>query len=420
MFDDFLTTSTEATTSTEGAGERANDHVDLAGVDNYAELVLLLKLNELGEIDDIAYILEEALGDDETTSQGFASILFDQLCKDALKVFRVVVFLTALSATMMSPRLEKAGMTEEIVSGNVGFESLMDILCTIETRGTARTDTVGAQSLDSSLLDGFRVDKVEVVVGGKHFAHGNEDSDSGGQGVPPQSRGSASASLSSMRAKPEVEVRRSSRRPAPSSKLLLPLVCLATSGLEPGCNRSSKLSFRCGSRADRGLLLDAQLTWAGLGVTLQKSAKLKLLEGVLSANPKRPLLPPGVCIIDDGRGVVLDGGVDGAMTRALLRPFAGVAIDIERVHGKIGVVVFRQFRRGGGRLPFCCGLDSESAASLATSLTAGCRIFVDVGKPRTFAAVSAAMYTAPFLILTLASANLSWRALVICDRQLVT
>lgn len=70
--------------------------------------------------------------------------------------------------------------------------------------------------------------------------------------------------------------------------------------------------------------MDAQLTWAGLGVTLQKSAKLKLLEGVLSAKPKRPLLPPGVCIIDDGRGVVLDGGVDGAIIRALLIPFAGV------------------------------------------------------------------------------------------------
>lgn len=43
----------------------------------------------------------------------------------------------------------------------------MDILSTVETRRTAGTDTISAQSLDSGLLDGFRVDEVEVVVGGK-------------------------------------------------------------------------------------------------------------------------------------------------------------------------------------------------------------------------------------------------------------
>jgi hypothetical protein len=57
---------------------------------------------------------------------------------------------------------------------------------------------------------------------------------------------------------------------------------------------------------------------------LQKSAKLKLVEGVLSAKPKRPLLPPGVCIMDDGKGVVLVGGVVGTNALALLTPFAGV------------------------------------------------------------------------------------------------
>lgn len=64
---------------------------------------------------------------------------------------------------------------------------------------------------------------------------------------------------------------------------------------------------------------------------MQKSAKLKLFEGVFSANPKRPLLPPGVCIIEDGKGVVLDGGVDGARTLALLTPFAGVGEPYKRI-----------------------------------------------------------------------------------------
>lgn len=53
------------------------------------------------------------------------------------------------------------------MSGNVGFEGLVNILSAVETRGTTRTDTVSAQSFDGSLLDGFRVDEVEVVVGGK-------------------------------------------------------------------------------------------------------------------------------------------------------------------------------------------------------------------------------------------------------------
>jgi hypothetical protein len=44
---------------------------------------------------------------------------------------------------------------------------LVDILSAVETRRTAGTDTVSAQSLDCSLLDGFGVDEVEVVVSSK-------------------------------------------------------------------------------------------------------------------------------------------------------------------------------------------------------------------------------------------------------------
>ena len=53
------------------------------------------------------------------------------------------------------------------MGGNIGFEGLVNILSAVETRGTARTDTVSAQSLDCSLLDGLGVDEVEVVVSGK-------------------------------------------------------------------------------------------------------------------------------------------------------------------------------------------------------------------------------------------------------------
>jgi hypothetical protein len=53
------------------------------------------------------------------------------------------------------------------MGGNIGFEGLVDILSAVETRRTAGTDTVSAQSLDCSLLDGFGVDEVEVVVSGE-------------------------------------------------------------------------------------------------------------------------------------------------------------------------------------------------------------------------------------------------------------
>ena len=50
---------------------------------------------------------------------------------------------------------------------------------------------------------------------------------------------------------------------------------------------------------------------AGLGVTLTKSAKLKLVPGVCGPKVSRlaPLVPGVMC--DEGSGVDLHGGVDG-------------------------------------------------------------------------------------------------------------
>ena len=57
-----------------------------------------------------------------------------------------------------------------------------------------------------------------------------------------------------------------------------------------------------------------------------KSAKLKPTEGVVAPKPSMvdappaaaALVPPGVVIIDEGRGVCLGGGVDGATSVAVV------------------------------------------------------------------------------------------------------
>lgn len=100
-----------------------------------------------------------------------------------------------------------------------------------------------------------------------------------------------------------------------------------TLGLAVGGKSASKLSLRLAELATRGVLdvagVFCQCPCAGLGVTLQKSEKLKLFEGVLGIKPKRPE-PPGVDIMEDGRGVCLDGGVDGTCTIVFLPALAGV------------------------------------------------------------------------------------------------
>jgi len=60
-------------------------------------------------------------------------------------------------------------------------------------------------------------------------------------------------------------------------------------------------------------------------VTLQKSAKLKLLDGVFGARPKRPV-PPGVFINAEGRGVFFEGGVEGKGASLVTVLLAGVGV----------------------------------------------------------------------------------------------
>jgi hypothetical protein len=61
--------------------------------------------------------------------------------------------------------------------------------------------------------------------------------------------------------------------------------------------------------------------WAGLGVIFRNSAKLRFADGVLRPKPgKGAPPPPGVDIMEDGRGVDLGGGVDGAGIRVFEDP----------------------------------------------------------------------------------------------------
>lgn len=87
--------------------------------------------------------------------------------------------------------------------------------------------------------------------------------------------------------------------------------------------RLSKLSLRLAPVA--GVLpatgVRVKAPCAGLGVTLTKSAKLKLVPGVLGPKPIQfePFIPGVMC--DDGSGVDLHGGVEGAWMTVLLSAF---------------------------------------------------------------------------------------------------
>lgn len=86
-----------------------------------------------------------------------------------------------------------------------------------------------------------------------------------------------------------------------------------SSGLDVGGMSVSKLSLRrvpvAGVLPAAGVRANAPC--AGLGVTLTKSAKLKLVPGVLGPKPIQfePFMPGVMC--DEGRGVDLQGGVEG-------------------------------------------------------------------------------------------------------------
>src|SRR5690349_7896816 len=86
-----------------------------------------------------------------------------------------------------------------------------------------------------------------------------------------------------------------------------------------GGTRVSKLMRRLASRTAAGVLLagvrfheEPNCACAGLGVMLRNSAKFRLFGVVATKPPYACPLPPGVDSIEDGSGVVLDGGVDGA------------------------------------------------------------------------------------------------------------
>lgn len=132
-------------------------------------------------------------------------------------------------------------------------------------------------------------------------------------------------------------------------------------GLVAGGIKVSKLSRLRAELTARGVLAVAGVfghcAWAGLGVTLQKSAKLKLLEGVLG-NPKRPVLP-GVFMMEDGRGVDLGGGVDGAIICVRFELPAGVG------------EVARNMRRSAPSSPVLGVLDQETFDSLLTRRRCG-------------------------------------------------
>lgn len=99
----------------------------------------------------------------------------------------------------------------------------------------------------------------------------------------------------------------------------------------------SKLMQRLASRTAAGVLLVAGVRFhepncacAGLGVMFKNSAKFKLFGVVATRLPYACPLSPCVDIIDDGRGVVFDGGVDGACMGCLREPARTGVGDVAR------------------------------------------------------------------------------------------
>lgn len=93
--------------------------------------------------------------------------------------------------------------------------------------------------------------------------------------------------------------------------------------------RLSKLILRLASRTVAGVLPvtgvrfheEPNCAWAGLGVMFKNSAKFRLLGVVAIPKPAYACpLSPGVDIMEDGKGVVFDGGVEGACIKCLTSP----------------------------------------------------------------------------------------------------
>jgi hypothetical protein len=74
---------------------------------------------------------------------------------------------------------------------------------------------------------------------------------------------------------------------------------------------------------------------AGLGVIFKNSAKLRLL-GVVAIKPAYPWpLSPGVDIIDEGNGVVFEGGVEGACIACFTDPARTGVGDVARYISRV-------------------------------------------------------------------------------------
>ncbi len=220
VLDYILVSGAEPPAGAQRAGQRPDDHVDLGGVDvlrlgesasgaaqhaerpglveHEAELVLLLELDELGEVVDVADRLEQGLSDDEAARQllGPGLVLRD-LLHDLLEVGQVVV-IVPLDVAARALQTLADGVVDGLVGyndvatlakgrdyardgreglrvdngtlgsekgGDVGLELYVDVLGAVELRRSARADAVGPEGLDRLLLDLLVAVEVVEVIG---------------------------------------------------------------------------------------------------------------------------------------------------------------------------------------------------------------------------------------------------------------
>jgi hypothetical protein len=111
-----------------------------------------------------------------------------------------------------------------------------------------------------------------------------------------------------------------------------------------GGGKLSKLMRRLASRAAEDVFVavtgvrfheDPNCACAGLGVMLRNSAKLRLFGVVATPQPAYDGPPPGVDIMDEGRGVVLEGGVEGAGMPCLAVPIRTGVGDVARYMSRV-------------------------------------------------------------------------------------
>lgn len=131
---------------------------------------------QLGEIDDIANVFKQALGNDEAPRQRFLRLLLDNLLKHILQIVHVIMFkpsdrapadldtlarseversvgnnnVSSLAETGNHTAYRREGLCvddtgrDTEVRRNVGFRLHVNILRAVEARRTARTDAVRA------------------------------------------------------------------------------------------------------------------------------------------------------------------------------------------------------------------------------------------------------------------------------------